>query len=224
MSVENVPTGFMLKAWTYCMRAYSAPTIVKKNAQAYTVWGPSGVLNIAVAGTNDLRDVKNDARFWNVPVRGEFSLPGKVGLGFVNHTCLLQKDVMKLALTATELRFYGHSLAGPVAELLARWLYKALPIPVLSLVTFGAPPGGTKEYATELPFVYYRMTQKGDPVPALGQLVRHRVHSGRHLGDGAISPWEIHADYMSQWARSWFKGHLAVTQCHGLESYKRLVT
>lgn len=67
----------------------------------------------------------------------------------------------------TEVAFFGHSQGGAICQLFPDLAFETGGISVANLVSLGAPRSGNVEYATTQLANYVRLTNAGDPIPAL---------------------------------------------------------
>lgn len=79
-------------------------------------------------------------------------------------------DLVELQLAEdgiTEVAFFGHSQGGAICQLFPDLAFETGGISVANLVTLGTPRTGNVEYATTQLSNYVRLTNAGDPIPAL---------------------------------------------------------
>lgn len=175
-----------LSAAKLCLSAYGepdaqfAPNIRRANAQALVLTTP---LRVAIAGTNDRQDARQDADFDLVRVGAQ----ERVHEGFLSHYKTLADDVTAMA-TAAHLDgprlLTGHSLGAATAVLTA-W-HKPYLFAGGTVYLFGCPAPGNRAFAESFAYVcarhsiaVWRIVNRGDPVAAfdagrfchVGQLV-----------------------------------------------------
>lgn len=185
--------GWEITKYRYSTPAADARFIVLRNLQV-DPWEPT--LTLAVAGTENFKDVKTDMKLGKVWFSGatqaEFNAAGatpnvpddkpKVHKGFYQYvqTAIdageeghpiyktLQSDPsQRLLLT-------GHSLGGAVATLGgARLLLAGINPAQVEVVTFGAPAVGNAAFKqeTEGKLALERVVLDGDPIPSLVQKI-----------------------------------------------------
>lgn len=171
-----------------CQRAYDGPNVIKDNAQALVLRDP---LRVAIAGTNDRKDVRQDADFDLVPAG-----TGEVHRGFLAHFATLWEHLGPMAtarlLDAPPL-LTGHSLGAAcavLAVLLKPYLFRGS-----TVYLFGCPAVGNAAFAADFGRVckghgitVWRVVNVGDPVATIRPLRYHHVGQEIEIGDGLDLP------------------------------------
>ena len=210
--------GWEITKYRYSTAAADARFIILRNKQVDS-WEPT--LTLAVAGTENFKDVKVDMKLGKVWFTGatqaEFNAAGaaidvpddkpKVHKGFYQYVqtaidagedghpiykTLMSDPSQRLLLT-------GHSLGGAVATLGgARLLLAGVNPAQVEVLTFGAPAVGNAVFKqeTEGKLALERVVLDGDPIPGLVQKV-----GGGYEQFGKEVRWQ-EEDYMHQKPRS----------------------
>lgn len=88
--------------------------------------------------------------------------------GFWNSWKSIRPEILKMAYEYDSLTICGHSLGGALAVLCAYDIASVYPDIELTLITFGQPKVGNKEFARKIDDLiplYYRVVNQMDPVP-----------------------------------------------------------
>lgn len=120
---------------------------------------PDGTLAIAIAGTNDKKDVITDLKIWSTH---------GIHAGFWESYCMLQDLLKSLRRPGQKVIWTGHSMGGAIAQIAAANLGG-------SAVTFGSPRVFTRW--TSPPLDHIRVTASTDPVPGLLPIFYHHLHT-----------------------------------------------
>ncbi len=143
---------------------------------------------VALAGTEDVKDVLKDAQIWVQEGREDPLCGKKVGIhnGFYRALRQVRKDpalfqrLEQLQAQGRSVYFTGHSLGGALAVILAYFTRLDHPeIQVAGVYTYGQPYTGTRSfqtcYDTRLKTVTFRYVNNDDAIPRLrpGSDYRH---------------------------------------------------
>lgn len=169
--MDAAPFNLAALAAGACSNAYAMPSIKVGNAQAWVNYSPSvNLAAIAFAGTNDVRDVLQDARFCCRVKIGKI----RVHRGFWKHAQLIG-DATKSAYQSLNIPpdaktiVTGHSLGAAVAviEMFRRGAYFRNATGIL----FGCPRVGNWRFANAfvncVRFPVWRFVSSGDPIAHL---------------------------------------------------------
>lgn len=198
--------------------------IVNDNAQCGLKLDGDNLI-IAHAGTNDLKDAKDDAM-----TGSRFTPSGvKVRKGFYLHSRSSWRAVRRLIreIDPTHLVFCGHSLGGSVALIQAQLAYEIFDKHqnTLRCITFGAPRtlshGGAGRVEDNLSGRITRFVRKSDLVPSVPTAVLwHHTEGLVYLSGGqafreGLKPVQT---YFRNWGNL-FRGVLTLAKNHGSERY-----
>lgn len=135
---------------------------------------------VALAGTEDVRDILKDAQVWTQEGREDPQCGKKVSVhnGFYRAISDIRKDrtlfqrLGQLQQQGRKIYFSGHSLGGALATLLAYFTTLDHPqIQIGGVYTFGQPHTGTssfqKCYDARLKDVTFRFVNKDDSIPRI---------------------------------------------------------
>lgn len=152
--------------------------VLRTPTRAYVVFKGTG-------GRGFWGNVLDDISAW--PARPPYGAPGRIHAGFLRHyrelmASGLALEYAKLATENRKIMVTGFSLGGALAVLAGEELRNQWGIDP-QVITFAAPPVGTKAYAGSTgPLT--RVVLKGDAVPLLPPWYRHAEHADLVLLDG----------------------------------------
>ena len=160
---------------------------------------------IALKGTTDISDILHDLTWWpkDYNPKGD-----KVHGGFAGCAAKVYKRVVKWIeqKPRSRITLCGHSMGGSVAALLAYRLAKAnVGVDHMCVITFGAPPFATtefaKSYAKTVPF-HIGFVLRNDPVPAFplvsSLLLTPYVHVGAQYPIAAADHGHLSTDVFAR--------------------------
>lgn len=102
---------------------------------------------------------------------------GKVHHGFKKELDKLWPEIKKHTEGINSLHITGHSLGAAMATIAA----SRLQTKVISLVTFGSPRVGTKEFVKNCTFLHYRVQNNCDDVTKVPFMLMGYKHHGNHI-------------------------------------------
>lgn len=208
------------------------------NAEGY-VFTFSDKIIIALRGTepNQFSDITADLKFWRVnytsaeKIHSGFffealSLWGKVVDVLYKELKLDSKDARKIYVT-------GHSLGGAMAVVMTSFVQKHTPVHgrLESLITFGQPRVGNKEFNDSIKCEWKRFVNNNDVVPRVppkmynlfadgGDL--HYINTYGNVRD--LTWWQSTKDSYRGRKAAWKKGQMFDSfYDHGMSNYVNLV-
>ena len=102
---------------------------------------------------------------------------GKVHHGFKKELDKLWPDIKNHTESIDKLYITGHSLGAAMATIAASRLQRK----VISLITFGSPRVGTKDFVRSCSFLHYRVQNNCDDVTKVPFLLMGYKHHGNHI-------------------------------------------
>jgi triacylglycerol lipase len=177
-----------------------------EGAQAYLLKDMNGIHVLSFRGTevtepsDILADLKSGK---NIEAIG-----GKIHVGFKGEINKLWPVIEKAVANIDSLYVTGHSLGAAMATIASGRMQSK----VLTLVTFGSPRVGNKEYVNSLKFNHYRVQNNCDDVTKVPLLLMGFAHHGTHKYlnyYGAfrnLTPWQQIKDMVRSRAKAYTKG------------------
>ena len=177
-----------------------------ENAQAYLLKDKDGLHVLSFRGTEvtEPSDVLADLTFGkNIEAIG-----GKIHVGFKTEINKLWPTLEKAVAGIDSLYVTGHSLGAAMATIAAGRMQSK----VISLVTFGSPRVGNKEYVNSLTVTHHRVQNNCDDVTKVPFMLMGFAHHGTHVymdyhGEfKSLTPWQQVKDMVLSRARAYAKG------------------
>ena len=176
------------------------------NAQAYLLKGSDGTHVLSFRGTevSEPSDILADLKAGkNIEAVG-----GKIHVGFKGEINKLWPTIEKAVANIDSLYVTGHSLGAAMATIASGRMQSK----VTSLITFGSPRVGNKEYVNSLTVTHYRVQNNCDDVTKGPLLLMGFRHYGTHVYMnyyGAfrnLTPWQQVKDMARSRLRARAKG------------------
>ena len=176
------------------------------NAQAYLLKNNDGIHVLSFRGTEvtEPSDILADLKAGkNIEPVG-----GKIHVGFKGEINKLWPTIQKSVANINSLYVTGHSLGAAMATIAAGRMQSK----VISLITFGSPRVGNKEYVNSLTIKHYRVQNNCDDVTKVPFLLMGFAHHGTHMYlnyYGAfrnLTPWQQIKDMVRSRAKAYTKG------------------
>jgi triacylglycerol lipase len=191
-----------------------------EGAQAYLLKDMNGIHVLSFRGTEvtEPTDVLADLKSGkNIEPIG-----GKIHVGFKGEINKLWPTIEKSVANIDSLHVTGHSLGAAMATIAAGRMQSK----VISLITFGSPRVGNKEYVNSLTFTHYRVQNNCDDVTKVPFRLMGFKHHGTHMYMnyyGAfrnLTPWQQIKDMVRSRVKAYTKGQkfLGVYD-HMMDSY-----
>jgi triacylglycerol lipase len=176
------------------------------NAQAYLLKNNDGIHVLSFRGTEvtEPSDILADLKAGkNIEAIG-----GKIHVGFKGEINKLWPAIEKAVANIDNLYVTGHSLGAAMATIASGRMQSK----VISLITFGSPRVGNKEYVNSLTVKHYRVQNNCDDVTKVPFMLMGFKHHGTHMYMnyyGAfrnLTPWQQIKDMVRSRAKAYTKG------------------
>jgi len=176
------------------------------NAQAYLLKNNDGTHVLSFRGTEvtEPSDILADLKAGkNIEAIG-----GKIHVGFKGEINKLWPAIYKAVTNIDSLYVTGHSLGAAMATIASGRMQSK----VISLITFGSPRVGNKEYVNSLTVKHYRVQNNCDDVTKVPFMLMGFAHHGTHMYMnyyGAfrnLTPWQQVKDMVRSRLKARAKG------------------
>ena len=200
-------------AWLSALAYGHKANVKNREAQGmFRVQG--GVQQLAISGTDDLRDLIDDLDV-TIVSRGYGNGLFK---GVVDYTNLFLQPILAMLHKDMPIEVYGHSLGGASAVDGAKYL-KEIGYTVNKVITFGAPPPGLESFAEEFKqsgIECWRFAEVWDIIPRINHLPgATQVGTGMYLKNGTVTK----TDFIPMWVVRRFIEGVRKFPHHSLDLY-----